>query len=140
MKNEDHIEGIKQSITDIIGADTVLKRKKRTEDDVQKEKFEKMIRTLEQIEIRSMLLGNDLNIDLTDYDQKFYDIIDILLDMHFGKESCELIFFYLYERIAPDGSMNQLTDDNNNVVLLNSPEDLWTLIKMVQSTPVKKKK
>ena len=74
MKNEDHIEGIKQSITDIIGADTVLKRKKRTEDDVQKEKFEKMIRTLEQIEIRSMLLGNDLNIDLTDYDQKFYEI------------------------------------------------------------------
>lgn len=140
MKNEDHIEGIKQSITDIIGADTVLKRKKRSEEDVQKEKFEKMIRTLEQIEVRSMILGNDLNIDLTDYDQKFYDVIDTLMDIHYGKEPCELIFFYLYERVSPDGSINQLTDDNNNVMLLNSPEDLWALIKMVQNNPVKKKK
>jgi hypothetical protein len=119
MENNEHAEGIKQSVEDIIGANTFLRRKKKTEDDNQRERFEKIIRTLEEIEVRGVIMGNDLKIDFTTYDEKFYDVIDTLILMQFGKEASEIIFFYLYERVNPDGTTNQLVDTNDNYLVLN---------------------
>lgn len=132
MDNEKHADGIKKSIDGIIGVDTFLKRKKKNEDDAQRERFEKIIQTLEEIEVRGMILGNDLNLDLTSYDEKFYFVIDSLFNLHFSKEACELIFFYLYERMGPDGSINEIMDEEGNVVELLSPTDLWYLLKATQ--------
>ena len=53
--------------------------------------------------------------------------------MQFGKEVAELIFFYLYERENPDGTINELIDDSNNIVPLHTPSDLWHLIKTTQA-------
>ena len=51
MEKDPHAEGIKKSIEDIIGADTSLRRKKKTDEDFQKEKFTKLIQTLDEIEV-----------------------------------------------------------------------------------------
>jgi hypothetical protein len=132
MDNEKHADGIKKSIDGIIGVDTFLKRKKKNEDDAQRERFEKIIQTLEEVEVRGMILGNELNLDLTAYDEKFYFVIDSLFSLHFNKEACELIFFYLYERMGPDGAMNEIMDEEGNVVELSSSTDLWYLLKATQ--------
>jgi hypothetical protein len=133
MENQEHANGIKSSIEDILGAGASLRRKKKSEDDIQREKFEKIIRTLEEIEVRGVILGSDLQLDFRSYDDKFYSVIDTLLELHFGKEGYELISFYLYERINPDGSINELMDENSNIVPLNTPSDLWELLKINQS-------
>jgi hypothetical protein len=133
MENQEHANGIKSSIEDILGAGATLRRKKKSEDDNQREKFEKIIRTLEEIEVRGIILGSDLQLDFRSYDEKFYIIIDYLLELHFGKEGYELISFYLYERINPDGSVNELMDENDNIVPLNTPADLWELLKVNQN-------
>jgi hypothetical protein len=140
MDNKEHADGIKKSIDNIIGVDTFLKRKKKSEDDIQREKFERIIQTLEETEVRGMILGNDLQLDFTSYDEKFYRVIDSLFDLHFGKEACELIFFYLYERINPDGTHNEVMDENDNVLPLSSPSDLWNIIKLTQGKSGKAKK
>ena len=140
MDNKEHADGIRKSIDDIIGVDTFLKRKKKSEEDHQREKFEKIIQTLEEIEVRGMILGNDLQLDFTSYDEKFYKVIDTLFDLHFGKDACELIFFYLYDRVNPDGTENEVMDENNMVLPLNSPSDLWNLVKLTQEKSGKAKK
>ena len=114
--NEEHVNGVKKSIDDILGTDTFLKRKKKSEDDINRERFEKIINTLEEIEVRGMLLGNDLQLDFTSYDEKFYFVIDSLFHLHFGKEASELIFFYLYERTNPDGTTNGLQNDEGEII------------------------
>ena len=133
MENQEHANGIKSSIEDILGAGASLRRKKKSEDDNQREKFEKIIRTLEEIEVRGIILGSDLQLDFRSYDEKFYIVIDYILELHFGKEGNELISFYLYERINPDGSVNELMDENDNIVPLNTPADLWELLKVNQN-------
>ena len=141
MENNDkHAEEIKKSIDNIIGTDTFLKRKKKSENDIQKAKFEKIIQTLEEIEVRGMILGNDLNLDFTSYDDKFYSVIDALFSLHFGKEACELIFFYLYERLNPDGTTNDVADEDGNIIPLESPNDLWELVKLTQEKSGRQKK
>ena len=138
--NEQHADGIKKSIDEIIGVDTFLKRKKKTEDNQHKERFVKIIQTLEEIEVRGMILGTDLQLDFTSYDDKFYSVIDNLFFLHFGKEACELIFFYIYERLNPDGTANPVEDVEGNAIPLNSPEDLWELVKLTQEKVGKAKK
>jgi hypothetical protein len=138
--NEKHADGIKKSIEDIIGSNAFLKRKKKSDDDIQKEKFEKIIRTLDEIGVRASILENELKIDLSSYDEHFYAVIENLLELHFGKDACELIFFYLYDRTNPDGSSNELYNDDGEVVSLNSPDDLWYVIKMTQERSNKKRK
>jgi hypothetical protein len=140
MKEDKHAEGIKQSINEIIGVDTYLKPKRKTEDDIQREKFVQTIHLMEQIEVRGILLVNDLKVDFSSYDEKFYTVIDILFELSFGAEASEMIFFYLYERIGPEGSIQELVDAAGNVVPLNSPSDLWHVIKHVQENVKKKKK
>jgi hypothetical protein len=140
MDNEQHADGIKKSIDEIIGVDTFLKRKKKTEDDQTRERFIKIIQALEEIEVRGMILGNDLTLDFSSYDEKFYFVIDALFSIAFSKEACELIFFYIYERLNPDGTANEVEDLEGNAIPLNSPEDLWELVKLTQEKIGKAKK
>ena len=137
---DEHAKGVQQSIESIIGADTVLKRRKKTEDDINRDTFEKIILTLEQANVRSSIIGGDFKLDFTSYDETFYEIIDNLILMQFGKEASEVIFFYVYERINPDGTVNELADQDNNVVALNNPTDLWMLVNHIKNKTNKTKK
>jgi len=139
-EGEKHAEGIKREIEDILGTDTFLKPKKRTDDDIQREKFEKIIQMMQEIEVRGILLATDLKLDFTSYDEKFYKVIDNLIEMQFGKEAAELIFFYLYERENPDGTVNDLIDETGMIVSLNNPTDLWYLVKLTQARGGRPKK
>jgi hypothetical protein len=137
---DEHAKGVQQSIESIIGADTILKRRKKTEDDINRDTFEKIILTLEQANVRSSIIGGDFKLDFTSYDETFYEIIDNLILMQFGKEASEVIFFYVYERINPDGTVNELADQDNNVVALNNPTDLWMLVNHIKNKTNKTKK
>ena len=131
--SEEHTQGIKQSIEDIIGTDTVLRRKRKTEEDLNRESFEKIILLMDEIQVRSALLHSELGLDYSNYDEKFYEIIDRMFTLSFGREAAEIIFFYVYERINPDGTINNLVDQNNEVVPINSPSDLWYLVNHIKN-------
>lgn len=77
------------------------------------------------------MLFADYGIDLTKHDESFFQIIDSLIYLHFGKEAGEIIMFYIYERTNPDGTINPLYDDEDNVIPLERIEDLWELIKQL---------
>jgi hypothetical protein len=137
---DENADGVKKSIDLIIGSDTTLTRRKKTAVDVNRDLFYKIILGLEQANTRSFLLEGDFNLDLTKYDDVFYDAIDNLIVMHFGKEAAELVFFYLYDRLNPDGSINVLLDPNGTEIVLQTPEDLWLLIQHVTESLKTKKK
>ena len=135
MREEDKlpedVEGIKQSLQDILNVDFKVKRKKKTELDIQKDLFFKIIISLEKLNMRSNVLTVDLDIDLTKYDETFYDVLDNLLILHFGKNIAEIIFFYVYDRIDQDGNIASLSDSKGNSIVLENVHDLWNLIQNI---------
>jgi hypothetical protein len=136
-KGEQHAQGVKQTLETMIGADLSLKRKKKNEHDLNRELFENIIIALEKANIRTALVGAEFSIDLSKYDETFYEVIDNLMVMQFGKQAAEVIFFYVYERMNPDGSINELRDVNDNPIVLNSPSDLWDLINVIKNASSK---
>jgi hypothetical protein len=136
-KGEQHAQGVRQTLETMIGTDLSLKRKKKNEYDLNKEVFEKIIIALERANIRTALAGTEFEIDLSKYDETFYEVIDNLMLMQFGKQAAEVIFFYVYERMNPDGSINELRDVNDNPIVLNNPSDLWDLINVIRNASSK---
>ena len=136
-KGEKHAQGIKQTLETMIGTDLSLKRKKKSEHDFNRELFEKIIIALERANIRTSLVGVEFEIDLSKYDETFYEVIDNLMVMQFGKQAAEVIFFYVYERMNPDGTINELRDVNDNPIILSNPAELWDLINVIKNATSK---
>ena len=136
-RGEQHAQGVKQTLETMIGTDLSLKRKKKSEHDLNRELFEKIIIALERANIRTALVGTEFDIDLSKYDETFYEVIDNLMVMQFGKQASEVIFFYVYERMNPDGSINELRDTNDTPIVLNNPTDLWDLINVIRNASSK---
>jgi len=136
-RGEQHAQGVKQTLETMIGTDLSLKRKKKSEHDLNRELFEKIIVALEKTNVRTAIVGAEFDLDLSKYDESFYEIIDNLMVMQFGKQAAEVIFFYVYERMNPDGSVNELRDANDMPIVLNSPSDLWDLVNFIKNAPSK---
>jgi hypothetical protein len=136
-KGERHAQGVKQTLETMIGTDLSLKRKKKSEHDVNRDMFEKIVIALEKANVRTAIVGSEFDLDLSKYDESFYEVIDNLIMMQFGKQAAEVIFFYVYERMNPDGSINELRDVNDNPIVLNNPTDLWELINVIKNAPSK---
>jgi len=130
--SEKHARKIKSPIENIIGANATLKRRRKTEEDLNRECFEKLITLLEEIEVRSALLEEEFELGFYKYEEKFYAVIDTLLNLYLGKEALEVLDFYLFGRFNPDGSENHITDENGNVVPLRNPTDLWNVIQFMK--------
>ena len=92
-----------------------------------------IINSIEQIINRQNLMYAELDLDLTKYDEAFLDIIDALLVLHFKKEGAELISYYLWDRLSPDGEINPLVDSDGNQIFLETAEELWSLLLLVDS-------
>jgi hypothetical protein len=125
-------DNIKQAVNALLKINATVKRKKKAEKDKQKDLFVSILTAIQAAETRTTLVLNELKIDYTAYDELFLQIIDSLLLYNFGKEGFEVISFWLYEKIGPDGSINELYDDDNNIVPSTTPEDIWNIIQKIK--------
>jgi len=125
---EKEYKQVQFGIDDILGTKTLIRRKKKSASDKKRELFFNTITSLEELIVRQNLVYADLNLDFSNYDEKFFNVIDMLIFMNFGKQGMELIGFYLYDRLNGDGTMNAIIVNDSEEVFLNSPYDLWNLI------------
>ena len=128
---EQGLTEIQTAINEILNVKSLIRRKKKNQSDKKKELFTSIVNAIENVSNRQNLMYVDLQLDFTTYDESFLDIIDALVILHFGKEGAELIAYYLWDRVNPDGSINPLIDENNNPIVLETANDLWeTLLLM----------
>jgi hypothetical protein len=138
MEPNDYIEHLQEQINQIIGVKSTLKRRRKNREDIQRTIFLNVIPLLEHAINRGTILESDFNIDVTKYEELFYQIIDSLIYIHFDPKAAEVILFYLYERFNPDGTINSILDANENEIMLETVEDLWNLVQFIETNPKKK--
>ena len=125
---EKEYKQVQLGVDSILGTKTLIRRKRKSVLDKKRELFFNVIVTMEELFVRQNLVYADLNLDFTNYDEKFFTIIDMLLYMNFGKQCMELIGFYLYDRVNADGTINALIINDDEELFLNNPTDLWNLM------------
>tara|TARA_E500000318_G_scaffold75381_1_gene70012 strand:+ start:852 stop:1157 length:306 start_codon:yes stop_codon:yes gene_type:complete len=91
--------------------------------------FINIINQFEAAITKSYLLEKDHKIDMSKYEENFYQIIDSLILLSFGKDVYELLSFYFYERYNPDGSENGLIiEETGEEIFVKDAMELWDLI------------
>lgn len=125
---EKDFKQIQLGVDSIIGTKTLIRRKRKSNSDKKRELFFSLINSIDELTVRQNLMYADLNLDFSNYDEKFFTVIDALLYMHFGKQCMEVISFYLYERLNADGTMNSIITEDETEIILNSPYELWNLL------------
>jgi hypothetical protein len=123
-----HDQNVKIAIDKIIGQETSFRKLKKTQEDHKRILFVRIIESIINAEERAIGLDEGFQMDMTKYNQLFFDIITDFFSFTFNKQQVNLINFYLYDRYAADGSVLDLINDDETVVPLHTPNDLWYLL------------
>jgi hypothetical protein len=126
-------DDIKKAVDQLLKVNSTVKRKKKAYLDKQKDLFISIIMAMQATQIRTSLVSSELKVDFSTYDEMFLQLIDSLILLHFGKEGFEVINFYLYDKFNPDGTVNELFDDEDKVVPSETPEDIWNILSKLKS-------
>lgn len=127
----DQYKQLQLAVDELLNTKTTVRRKKKKESEKQKEMFVLVINTMEEIIVRSNIAVKELQVDLFKYEEKFINVIDLLMYMNFGSDAVELISHYLYDRTNDDGSINPIYVDDVEVYL-ESPYQLWDIVARVK--------
>jgi hypothetical protein len=126
-------EDIKKAVDQLLKINSTVKRKKKAYLEKQKDLFISIMMALQAVQTRTVLTNAELRVDFSTYDEAFLQIIDSLILLHFGKEGFEVVNFYLYDKFNPDGSLNELYDEEEKIVPSETAEDIWNILIKLKS-------
>ena len=122
------ISQIQDQINNIIGINTKVTRRKKNNEDIKHELFVNIITQIELVINRSTLSRVEFGVDLTEYDEVFFQIIDNLIFLSFGSKAGMLISSYCYDRLENNGSITY-TNEQGQEIEISDPEVLWNEVR-----------
>ena len=126
---------IHEAFKQLLNSPILIKNQRRNKAFKKKILFISLIDQYEKALNKSARLQSEFGLDLFDYEEPFYGVIDKLMLLTWGTNVYELITFYLYERLNLDGTMNYLVEtkeDGSEVeIFLKTPEDLYNYLSQI---------
>lgn len=126
---------VKQVIKDAYGFNASIKRKTvDINQDMEKLLFVEIIKILQELDERSEVLGS-LGLDLTEYDNMYYDLIQNLLKLHFTDGQIEIINYFVYQLPLQESFEGRLELKKGRKTVeydFKTPEDLWVVIQQIK--------
>ena len=88
---------LEEGFEKLFNSPVIIKKQRRNKALKQKSLFTSLINQYENSLLKSSKLQEDFAIDLFEYEEPFYSIMDKLMLLMWGGNVYELITFYLYE-------------------------------------------
>ena len=98
---------------------------------MEKKLFLEIIDQLRRIEDRRDFMQEEIGMDMTTYEDKFFNVIENLMKLHFNKEQLALIQMYLYQLVPDkewDGTITIEFQKKEKTVPFKKPIDVWNVI------------
>lgn len=98
---------------------------------MEKKLFIEIIEALKKIEDRRDFMQDEIGMDMTVYEDQFFQVIENLMKLHFNKEQLAIIQLYLYQLVPDkdwDGTITVQKEDKEEVVRFKEPVDVWNVI------------
>lgn len=132
MKEKDLQDGIKS----MLGCESIIRRKNRTEKNIKKTQFLHIIKQYEDALTRSMMIQGQFNLDMASYEELFFQMMDSMMLLAWGESVYQLIAFYFFERIDPNTLQEQfIVAEDGSEIYIKTPLDLYnTIIKLYPNT------
>ena len=110
-----------------------IKEKSPSTEHMDKKIFIEVMTQLKVIEDRRDFMEEEIGMDMTQYEDQFFAVIENLFKLAFSKEQLALIQLYLYNLVPDkewDGTITVETEGREEQVLFKEPEDVWNVINL----------
>ena len=111
-------------------------RVKKQETFTEKEIFIESMEMLEEVWVRSNESYEKYKINLLEYEEQFYQVIEGFILLKYGVWKTEIILWYIFARVDADGNITPLAykikDQEEEEIVLNNPNDLWEFLKKIE--------
>lgn len=130
-KSQDPKKRLRETLFHIYPLSYRIRETQPSREDMNKKLFIEVITQLKAIEDRRDFMQDEIGMDMTIYEDKFFGVIENLMKMHFSKEQLAIIQLYLYQ-LSPDkdwdGTITIEVGKEEKVVPFLSPTDVWNVI------------
>ena len=112
-----------------------IKVKEPSKDTMDKKLFIEVLEQMKLIEERRDFMEAEIGMDMTQYEDQFFSVIENLMKMHFKKEQLALIQMYLYQLVPDkewDGTITVEANKEEKEVNFKTPEDVWNVISLFE--------
>jgi hypothetical protein len=98
-----------------------------------KELFIEIVKLLKEIDDRTNFVASEIGMDTTQYEDKFFRVIENLMRIAFNREQVFLIELYLNEidyndKEEWDGNISVTVEKKEQKIAFRTPEDVWEAI------------
>lgn len=110
-----------------------IKEKSPNTEHMDKKIFIEVMTQLKVIEDRRDFMEEEIGMDMTQYEDQFFAVIENLFKLAFSKEQLALIQLYLYNLVPDkewDGTITVETEGREEQVMFKEPEDVWNVINL----------
>ena len=110
-----------------------IKTKGLDKESMNKKLFTGVIKQLKKIEDRRDFMADEIGMDMTAYEDQFFNVIEDLMKMSFNKTQLGLIQMYLYT-LSPDKTWDGTIvvevgeSKEEKIVNFKTPEDVWRVV------------
>lgn len=119
-------EDIKDLFKKILGSEVIIKD---NIDATEKGVFLILIKKLEQSNEIENLIFEHGGLELAKVTDPLWFVIENTFKFLYGEEVAELVFWYVFDRFNPDGSIVPLEDEDGKQYTFKDANDLWSYIK-----------
>ena len=113
---------------------------KPTETLSEKEMFGDLITRLDEAWGDSNKLFAKFKINLLEYEEGYFGLIEDLLLMKYGSWKTEIILWFVYGRMDENGEIHPLSlnlEGNEEKVIIKTPTQLWDLLNRIENYKTK---
>ena len=117
-----------KKLTDLIGKGINIQENKKSSKLKEEQFFHDILTELVQLEAKSQIISS-AGVNVMEYEDGFLKVINLLLEKHFGEAKSQIIMWWVFESINPEGELSTLVDENQKHHLLKTPEELYKFLK-----------
>jgi hypothetical protein len=130
--DNDYKKNLEEGFNKLFNSSIILRKQKINKGNKKKQLFLSIIKEYEITLQKSLELSNQFKIDLYEYEEDYFNIIDKLMLLMWDESAYDVINYYLYDRFSLDGSLNTLYEEQevglDKEIFLKTPEDLYNYL------------
>ena len=117
-----------KKLTDLIGKGIDIQENKTSTKLKEEQFFFDLLSELCQMEAKSQIISSS-GINVMEYEEGYLKIINVLLEKYFGEAKTQIIMWWVFESINPEGEVSALVDENKKEHIINTPQELYKFLK-----------
>ena len=117
-----------KNLSDLFGSHPKVEENSKSIKKKEEIFFTELLEQLCQIEAIGAVL-NTVGINIDKYENPFYQSTKMLLQKHYGDVKTEIILWWVFDSITPEGGIYPLIDEKGEKHILKTAQQLWKFLK-----------